>query len=71
MSSTNEEFRPVSVTVKGAARMTGLGESTVWALLADGRLQGTSIGRRRLVLVSSIETLLGISEAATDSRRVA
>ena len=55
---------PVTVTVKGAVKMTGLGESTVWAYIADGSLKSTNVGRRRLVFVSSIESLLGIDQSA-------
>jgi excisionase family DNA binding protein len=50
--------RPLTVTVNRTAEMTGLGVSTVWKLIAEKRLETTSVGRRRLVRFASIERLL-------------
>jgi len=52
------ELRPLAVTVATAGRLTGLGNTTLWALIKQGVLQTTSVGRRRLVLYRSIERLL-------------
>jgi excisionase family DNA binding protein len=54
----HESFKPLSVTVKECARLTGLGESTCWLYLKQGKLKGVSVGRRRLVMFDSIERLL-------------
>lgn len=48
----------VSVTVAEAARLSGLGQSTIWSLIAGGKLESTSIGRRRLVLYRSLRRLI-------------
>jgi hypothetical protein len=40
------------------AQMTGLGISTIWAMIKDGRLETRTIGRRRLVLVDSYRRYL-------------
>ena len=52
-------LKPVSVTIEEAKRLTGLGRTTLYALMAEGKLKTTTIGRRRLVLYSSIEKLVG------------
>lgn len=49
--------RPLLVTIPEAARLLGVGRTTVYVLLGTGRLIGTSIGRRRLVTMASIEAL--------------
>lgn len=54
-----EAIDPLAVTVNRAAELSGLGVSTVWALIKDGKLESTSVGRRRLVIFTSIKRLLG------------
>lgn len=56
--SRREALKPVSVTVNDACRITGLGRTKVYELIADGPLKSVAIGRRRLVLYASIEALL-------------
>lgn len=48
--------RPVtlSVTVNDAIRLTGLGKTKLFELIADGTLETTLIGRRRLILFRSL-----------------
>jgi hypothetical protein len=53
--------KPLAVSVKTACKLVGVGNTTMWALIKLGRVQ-TSIGRRRLVIYASLESLL--SEAA-------
>jgi excisionase family DNA binding protein len=50
--------RPLTCTVNRTAEITGLGVSTIWAMLKEGRLTSVSVGRRRLVHYESIERLL-------------
>jgi excisionase family DNA binding protein len=59
-----EGVKPLAVTVKNASRITGLGESTIWAMIADGRLKCARVGRRTLPLMESIERMLGIDQSA-------
>lgn len=51
-------YEPVTVTVDEAKRLSGLGTTTIYALLGEGRLQSTTIGRRRLISYASLKTLL-------------
>lgn len=54
---------PISVTVRTACRLMGLGHTTVWKLISEGRLRTIRIGKRRLVLFDSIEQLIASSSA--------
>lgn len=49
---------PTLVTVKQAARMLSLGRSTVYELIAAGRLEVVHIGRSARVPVDAIATLV-------------
>lgn len=51
----------VSVTVKRACLLTGLSHTTIYKLIALGRLRSVKIGRRTLI---SYESLRGLVEAA-------
>lgn len=53
-----EPPRPLAVTVADACHITGLGRTKVYELIAQQKLKAVAIGRRRLVLVESIEALL-------------
>jgi excisionase family DNA binding protein len=50
--------KPVTVTVDEACRKTGLGVTTIYALLKAGKIRGTRVGRRRLLFWDSLEQLL-------------
>jgi predicted DNA-binding transcriptional regulator AlpA len=61
----------ISAPVKEFSRISGLGESTIWAMIHDGRLESIAIGRRRLVLIESYRRLIEQQRAAPprDARR--
>lgn len=54
---------PLSYSVKGAMAASGLGRSTIFSLMADGRLDRVKIGKRTLIPRASLESLLS-GEAA-------
>jgi excisionase family DNA binding protein len=54
----HESATPLAVPVKVACRLVGVGNTTMWALIKAGRVKTVSIGRRRLVIYSSLESLL-------------
>jgi excisionase family DNA binding protein len=63
--STNPNIRnladsgkPLAVTVKAACKLVGVGNTTMWGLIKAGRVKSVSVGRRRLIIFSSLETLL-------------
>ncbi|MFB0872144.1 MULTISPECIES: helix-turn-helix transcriptional regulator [unclassified Sphingobium] len=49
---------PITVRIKDACRMTGIGRSKIYLLIAEGKLETVKIGSMTLVRVSSIEALL-------------
>jgi excisionase family DNA binding protein len=50
---------PALLTVKQAARVLNLGRSTVYQLIADGRLEVVHIGRSTRVPTDAISRLIG------------
>jgi excisionase family DNA binding protein len=48
----------LSCTVEEACQATGIGRTKLYEEMAAGRVQTTAIGKRRLVLVPSLMTLL-------------
>jgi excisionase family DNA binding protein len=53
-----DALKPLTVTVNTTRQLTGLGHSTVWQLIKDGRLKTIKVGKRRLVIYRSLELLL-------------
>ena len=49
---------PITVRIKDACRMTGIGRSKFYLLIAEGKIETVKIGSMTLVRVSSIEALL-------------
>jgi excisionase family DNA binding protein len=56
-------MKAILASVSDAQRALGIGRTTAYALIAEGKLETVKIGRRTLVRVSSIHALAG--EAAT------
>jgi excisionase family DNA binding protein len=53
----------IAVSINDAAKALGLGRTSVYAMIADGRLEAFKLGRRRLVTVESIRQLVAASKA--------
>jgi excisionase family DNA binding protein len=51
-------IRPLAVPVKIACKLMGVGNTTMWSLIKTGRVKTVKIGRRRLIIFSSLESLL-------------
>jgi excisionase family DNA binding protein len=51
-------LKPVAATIHDTCHITGLGRTKVYELIGEGKLKAIAIGRRRLVLYSSIEELI-------------
>jgi excisionase family DNA binding protein len=56
--------KPLAVPVKTACKLVGVGNTMMWALIKDGRVQTIRIGRRRLVIYASLEALLIVEAGA-------
>jgi excisionase family DNA binding protein len=53
----------LAVSINDAATALGLGRTSIYAMIADGRLEAFELGRRRLVTVESIRKLVSASRA--------
>ena len=51
-------LEPLSVTVPTARRISGLGNTTIWGLIKDRKLETVHIGRRTLITYRSLVALL-------------
>jgi excisionase family DNA binding protein len=51
-------MEPIAISINEAAKIVGLGRTSIYAMIADGRLEAFKIGRRTLVLVESIRRLV-------------
>jgi excisionase family DNA binding protein len=52
-----EGLKPLAVTVKTARDLLGVGNTTIWAMIKNGRLRTINIGRRRLIVYASLEAI--------------
>jgi excisionase family DNA binding protein len=48
----------IATSIKDTAKALGLGRTSIYALIRDGRLETIKFGRRTLVKVESIRRLL-------------
>lgn len=48
----------ITATVDEARAMTGLGKTSLYAAISDGRLKSLTVGRRRLINVESLRHLV-------------
>ncbi|UVO28557.1 helix-turn-helix domain-containing protein [Bradyrhizobium arachidis] len=51
----------LTCTIDEACQATGLGRTMLYELIGAGKLDTRSVGRRRLVLVSSLQSLLDVN----------
>lgn len=57
-------MKPLAVSVKTACQLVGVGNTTMWALIKNDRVKTVRIGRRRLVIYASLQTLLALEAGA-------
>lgn len=48
----------ITVTVKRACEISGLGKSTIWEMIASGQLRSVKVAGRRLVGYASLRSAL-------------
>jgi excisionase family DNA binding protein len=51
-------MEPLALSINDAAKTLGLGRTSIYAMIADGRLEAFRLGRRRLVRMESIKRLV-------------
>ena len=52
------DFKPKTYSIKETKRLTGLGNTTIFALIKNGMLTSVKIGRRRFIHADSVDRLL-------------
>jgi excisionase family DNA binding protein len=52
------ETPPITVTIAEARRLSGIGNTKLFELIRDKKLDTVTVGRRRLIHLSSLERLL-------------
>lgn len=57
-------MEPLLVSVAEACRLLGVARTTIYAMIADGRLEAVKVRRRRLVRVASIRAVAEQADAA-------
>jgi hypothetical protein len=67
----NAELPPPAVTVHRASKLSGLGLTSIWAALRDGRLEAVRVPgvRRTLVSYASLARLLSPTSDAPQQRK--
>jgi excisionase family DNA binding protein len=58
MSSVTAKSQPILVSIEDTQKILSLGRSSIYELLAEGSLRSVKLGKRKLVLQSSIEELV-------------
>jgi excisionase family DNA binding protein len=48
----------LAVSINDAAKALGLGRTSIYAMIADGRLEAFKMGRRRLVKAEAVRRLV-------------
>ena len=55
---TIPELQPITVTIPVGCRVSGLGRSTIYRLLDAGEIDSVKVGKRRLIILASLQTRL-------------
>jgi hypothetical protein len=53
-----DDLKPLTVTVAVARKISGLGNTTVWSLIKQRKLEVVRVRRRTLITFRSLEALL-------------
>jgi excisionase family DNA binding protein len=51
-------MEPLAVSINDTAKVLGLGRTSIYALIADGRLEAFKLGRSTLIRAESIRRLV-------------
>jgi excisionase family DNA binding protein len=56
-------FEPVTVTVPDAMKYSGLGRTKLYELIAQQKINSTTVGKRRLIEYASLKAFLSAKKA--------
>jgi excisionase family DNA binding protein len=57
-SHVASDWKPLTITIATAREISGLGNTTIWLLIKQGKLETVHVGRRTLIRFTSLEALL-------------
>ena len=63
----NEVADRLAVSIVEAARLAGVGRTTIYEAIGSGALHSLKIGKRRLILIVSLRTWLEAAQRALDT----
>jgi hypothetical protein len=55
---TYKEHRPLGVSLREAQRLSGLGRSSIYALISAGTLRSKKVNGRRIIVYESLEEVI-------------
>lgn len=58
--ATQRTVEPLTVPVSTAVDMIGVGRTTLYKLMSEGKLEWRNVGARRVVILASIRSYLGL-----------
>ena len=64
-------LKPLTVSVKTAQQIIGVGNTTMYELIGDGRVESIKMGNKRLILFASLERLVTPSNSSQTSHNPA
>lgn len=56
--SEADPFKPITVRIRDACRMTGIGRSKLYEFIESGDLEVVKVGRMTLIYVSALEAFV-------------
>lgn len=54
-----KDLRPLTYTIAGACSVSGLGRTTLYARIAEGKIEARQCGGRTLIPADSLQQFLG------------
>jgi excisionase family DNA binding protein len=51
-------MEPLALSINDTAKTLGIGRTSIYAMIADGRLEAFKLGRRTLIRAESIKRLI-------------
>lgn len=67
--SEGDPYKPLTVRIRDACRMTGIGRSKLYELIESGDIEVIKIGRMTLISVSELEAFIAAHRGANSTRR--
>lgn len=69
MSIEEKQPTKLAYSIKEACEATSLGRTTIYALIAEGRIIARRIGGRTVIPAESLHTLIAVQETPTGRER--